>query len=171
MDIDEPGWTVIDDFFERLAEGRKPETRRRYARVRLRLYDYLDVDDMTEWLGPDDATLLAVEREFLRVGAVWGLFGIDGVLRCLPGFLTEDYLPTSAAEARMQISVVDRFLLRLRTFHAVPAESVGWWVLARRAAREARWDLETRLGTRPPSLQRAVDHIDARFRRRPGPQW
>lgn len=171
MDIDEPGWTVIDDFFERLAAGRKPETCRRYARTRLRLYDYLDVDDMAAWLGPDDATLLAAEREFLRAGAVWGLFGIDGLLRCLPGFLTEEHLPTSAAEARMQISVIDRLLLRLRTLHAVPAESVRWWVLARRAAREARWDLETRLGTRPSALQQAVDHIDARFRRRPGPQW
>ncbi|NRQ50455.1 hypothetical protein [Aeromicrobium stalagmiti] len=122
MDLDEPGWPLIDDFFHDLAEGRKAETVRRYARVRLRTYDFLDVDDMTTWLDPDDAVLLAAEREFLREGAVWTLLGIDGVLRCLPGLLTPERLPTSAAEARMQVSVVNRLADHLRRHLAVPQQ-------------------------------------------------
>ncbi|MRJ77060.1 hypothetical protein GEV29_10955 [Aeromicrobium sp. SMF47] len=142
MYFEEPGWPLIDDFFLRLAEGRKAETVRRYARVRLRLYDFLDVDDMTQWLDPDDATLLAAEREFVRDGALWTVLGLDGVLRCLPGFLTDDRLPTSAAEARMQVSVISRFVTDLRNRHLVPHEHRQSLLLARRAVMRARTHLD-----------------------------
>ncbi|AWB92659.1 hypothetical protein [Aeromicrobium chenweiae] len=178
MDFEEPGWPLIDNFFVRLAEGRKAETVRRYARVRLRLYDFLDVDDMIEWLGPDDATLLAAEREFLRDGAVWTVFGLGGVLRCLPGFLTEAQLPTSGAEARMQVSVVSRFVTDLRNRHLVPREDVHALLVARRAAMRARdrLQLEQKLRAAGPDsgLHRAIAEIDRvheRFRQQPGPQW
>lgn len=179
MHFEEPGWPLIDDFFLRLAEGRKAETVRRYARVRLRLYDFLDVDDMAEWLGADDATLLAAEREFVRDGAVWALFGIDGVLRCLPGFLTEAQMPTSAAEARMQVSVIGRFVIDLRKRHLVPRAHWQSLLLARRAVMRTRtrMDDERRLATLGPpsgSLKEALDQIDrvhGRFRQEPGPQW
>lgn len=172
MHLEEPGWPLIDTFFLRLAEGRKPETVRRYARVRLRLYDFLDVDDMIEWLGPDDATLLAAEREFVRDGAVWSVFGLDGVLRCLPGFLTEARLPTSAAEARMQVSVIGRFVTDLRNRHMVPREDVQSLLIARRAVMRARTRLD--VARRSPEVQDAIDQIDrvhGRFRQQPGPQW
>ena len=45
MDADEPAWPLIDDYFEAFVEGRRPETQRRYLRVRLRLLDFLDVDE------------------------------------------------------------------------------------------------------------------------------
>jgi hypothetical protein len=169
MDIYEPGWPLIDDFFERLAEGRKATTVRRYARVRHRLYDFLDTDDMGEWLRPSEVTLLAAEREFRRDGALYGLFGVDGLLRCLPGFVAESQVPTGAAEARMQISVVDRLLLHLRMCHLVPRASLAPLVAAKRATDYARVDLEARLRPRSPELQAFYDQIDAAHPRPPHP--
>lgn len=114
MDYDDPSWPLIDDFFEALAEGRRAVTVRRYARVRHRLYDFLDVDDMSQWLEPDEVTLLAAEREFMRDGAVRSLFGVEGLLRCLPGFVTDEVLPPTTAEARTQVSVANRLLTHVR---------------------------------------------------------
>ena len=118
MDIDGPGWPLIDDFFEHLSTGRAASTVRRYARVRLRLYDFLDVDDMASWLTPDEVVLLAAEREFDRDGALLRLLGADGLVRCLPGLVAEQRLPTTAAEARMQVSVTGRLLRHLERIDA-----------------------------------------------------
>ncbi|MCW2831788.1 MAG: hypothetical protein JWP31_2480 [Aeromicrobium sp.] len=171
MHGEEPGWSLVDDFFSGLASGRRPETVRRYARVRLRLYDFLDVDDMTRWLGPDDATLLAAEREFARDGAVRNLFGLDGLLRCLPGFVATARLPSSGAEARMQISVTGRLVADLHRRHLVPRSSREAWTSARQAAISARHDLEVRSRPLSPSSKCAAGEINARMRQQPGPQW
>ncbi|MET1039325.1 MAG: hypothetical protein ABW075_13705 [Aeromicrobium sp.] len=165
MDIDEPGWPLIDDFFERLARGRKAETVRRYVRVRHRLYDYLDVDDMTAWLEPADATLLAAEREFWREGAFWTIFGADELVRCLPGFVAAHELPSTTGEARMQISVTGRLLKHVR--HWIPDPSMARpYGLAVRAVETARSELD-----RSPGVQAAIDQINARFLQQPGPEW
>lgn len=171
MEIDEPGWPLIDDFFEGLAEGRTAPTVRRYARVRHRLYDFLDDDDMSGWLQPDEVTLLAAEREFGREGALRSIAGIDGLLRCLPGFVAVDRLPPTEAEARMQISVISRFVDYLRGWHLDRREHARSWALAVQAVRRARLDLHARDS---PSLQAAIDDIDrihGRFKQEPGPQW
>lgn len=171
MEIDEPGWPLIDDFFSGLAEGRKAPTVRRYARVRHRLYDFLDEDDMSAWLEPDEVTLLAAEREFGRDGALRSAVGLDGLLRCLPGFLAAERLPSTTAEARMQISVISRFVNYLRGWHLVPREHFRSLVMAARAVQRARLDLHARDS---PSLQAAIDQIDqihGRFKQPPGPQW
>jgi hypothetical protein len=168
MDIDEPGWPLIDDFFAALASGRKAETCRRYARVRLRLYDFLDVDDMGLWLTPDEVTLLAAEREFVRDGALWTLYGVEGLLRCLPGFVAEPALPSTATEARMQLSVVNRLLLHLRRVRQVDRSMVGAYREAMQAIGRGRIDLERRLDGSPPVPR---TEIAARFRQPPGPQW
>jgi hypothetical protein len=144
MDIDEPGWPLIDDFFERLARGRAEATVRRYARVRHRFYDFLDVDDMSEWLQPDEVVLLALEREFLSEGAVWNLFGLEGLLRCIPGFVAESQLPTSAAEARMQVSVMKRFIDQPHVKLGVTRDKRESWLVARRAIGLARHQVETK---------------------------
>lgn len=114
MDLDEPGWPLIDDFFTKLADGRRPETVRRYVRVRHRLYDFLETDDMSEWLEPDEVILLAAEREFGREDALRAVVGVEGLLRCLPGLVTDEVLPPTTAEARMQTSVVNRLITHVR---------------------------------------------------------
>lgn len=169
MDLDEPGWPLIDDFFLGLAEGRRPETARRYARVRHRLYDFLDTDDMRQWLDPDEATLLAAEREFAREGAVRAVVDLEGLLRCLPGFVGEEPLPTGDAEARMQISVVGRLVVHVRDDHLAPGEHQQSVAVATRAVRRARLAVDTRHDD--PALQVTLDQINDRFKQQPGPQW
>jgi len=167
MDIDEPGWPLIDDFFEQLAHDRKAETVRRYARVRHRLYDYLDLDDMTTWLRPADATLLAAEREFCREGAFWTIFGTEALVRCLPGFVAVDLLPSGAAEARMQVSVTGRLLKHLRRRRLVDRSMARPYNDATRAVGRANLVLTYPDRVIPASLQAAFDHIDAAHPRPP----
>jgi hypothetical protein len=161
MDIDEPGWPMIDDFFERLAQGRKTETVRRYVRVRHRLYDFLDLDDMTTWLDPADATLLAAEREFCREGAFWTIFGAEALLRCLPGFVAVDVLPSGTAEARMQVSVTGRLLKHLRHWRLIDRTMARPYTVATRAVGRANLVLTYPDRVIPATLQAAFDQIDA----------
>lgn len=159
MDIDEPGWPVIDDFFEHLGIGRKAETRRRYQRVRLRLYDFLDIDDMALWLSPEQVTLLAAEREFHREGAVWTLYGVAGLFQCAPGFVAQEQLPSTAAEARMQISVTNRLVTHLWRYQRDPG-LVRPYREALAAVKRARYELECRLrGVEPINLDAVLAQL------------
>ncbi len=159
---------MIDDFFRGLADGRKPETCRRYARARLRLYDFLDVDDMSRWLTDAEVTLLAAEREFDRDAALMRVFGVEGLLRRLPGSVSEAVLPSTAAEARMQVSVTARLLKHLRQHRWVDRTMARSFREATSAVNRARIDLDCRLAGRPPL---PWDEIGARFRQQPGTQW
>lgn len=169
MDIDEPGWAMLDDFFGHLSVGRTAETVRRYARVRHRLYDFLDLDDMTAWLDPADATLLAAEREFCREGAFWTVLGFDELLRCLPGFVATDVLPTGAAEARMQVSVTGRLAKYLRRHRLIGPTMARPYYACLEAVGRARLLIDQPDRTVPPELQAAFDAIDAARSRRPDP--
>jgi hypothetical protein len=170
MDIDEPGWPLIDDFFEGLAQGRKAETVRRYVRVRHRFYDYLDLDDMTQWLRPADATLLAAEREFCREGAFWTVLGTEALLQCLPGFVAVDVLPSGTAEARMQVSVVGRLLKHLRHLRLVDRTMTRPYNVATRAVGRANLVLTYPDRMVPATLQAAYDRIDAAHPYHPEPE-
>jgi hypothetical protein len=164
MDIDEPGWQLIDDFVERLAEGRKPETTRRYARTRHRLTYFLDTADMSFDLGPGSATLLDAEREFHPHGAFWLLYGPDELVACLPGFVSEPWLPEAITESRVQISVASRLIDELARAGEVTAAAAAE---AGRAMTYARHQLDKR--------SRRPDESPARLTRRllgnPGADW
>ncbi|MCL3819002.1 hypothetical protein [Aeromicrobium wangtongii] len=153
MDVDEPGWPLIDDFFGRLADGRASATVRRYARVRSRLYVFLDTADLTLVLGSDRAALLEVERQLHDGGAFWQLFGPDELACCLPDFLHEPWLPGGAQEARVQVTVVARLLALLGRASAPDVQR----------AREE-------IAARPESPAPAA-RLPARFRREAGWQW
>jgi hypothetical protein len=94
MDADEPGWAMIDDVLRDLAVGRSAATTRRYLRVRVRLYAFLDTVDLEPVLG--DGESLA-----------------DDLVGCLPAFVREPWLPDGVAEARVHLSVVSRLVSRL----------------------------------------------------------
>lgn len=158
MDIDTPGWPLIDDFFAAQAEGRTTATVRRYARVRARLYEFLDTADMTLGLGSSPAALLEAERQFHGSGAFWVLFGADELACCLPSFLHETWLPAAVGEARTQISLVGRLVPRLGSSCARYE--------ARDAVERARRQLAER-DTDEPGSPRLPD----RFRRQEGPRW
>jgi len=165
MDIDEPGWPLIDDFFASLCEGRRAETARRYARVRHRLMSFLDTGDMTLGLGTTEVALLEAERQFHDSGAFWALFGPDELVCCLPSFLHETWLPEGDGEARAQISVVSRLLKSLA------GRDLDWTV-----TRCAYWEAEAavtearRVVTRRPNRPEEAAMPD-RFLRQPGPEW
>lgn len=170
MDTDEPGWQLLDDFFAAQAEGRTGATVRRYARVRGRLTQFLDVGEMAAWLGTHPATLLDAEREFHDRGAFWQLFGPDELVCCLPGFLREPWLPESLGEARTQISLVSRLLRHLSRQRLLDLSvvSCAYWE-AEGAVRQARAEVRDRSSRREPDDWAST--MPYRFRRDEGPRW
>ncbi|WP_332662683.1 hypothetical protein [Aeromicrobium sp.] len=170
MDIDEPGWPLIDDFFAKEASGRAEATVRRYVRVRDRLTQFLDTADMGRWLGTHPATLLEAEREFHELGAFWQLFGPDELVCVLPGFLLEPWMPESLGEARTQISLVSRLLSHLSRKRLLDFSVIrcAYWE-SEAAVKQARIDLEARSAARMPDEH--AQEMPSRFKQQPGPQW
>lgn len=167
MDIDEPSWPLIDDFFRAEAVGKSAATIRRYARVRGRLLAFLDTGDMALGLGTHDLALLEAERQFHQTGAFWSVLGLDELVCCLPIFLRETWLPDGAAEARTQISLVGRLLAVLSRHPDFDWRGAACaWYEAEAAVRRAREEVSQRLDE-PPAPQ----STPARFHQQPGPQW
>lgn len=170
MDLDEPGWQLLDDFFAKEASGRAEPTVRRYVRVRDRLTQFLDTAEMSRWLGTHPATLLSAEREFHELGAFWQLFGPDELVCVLPGFLLEPWLPESLGEARTQISLASRLLSHLSRKRLLDFSVVRCaYGEAEAAVKQARVELEARSAAHEPD-EHAQD-MPSRFRQQPGPQW
>lgn len=168
MDADDPGWPLIDDVFRRLAEGRSPTTVRRHARVRGRLYAFLDTGDMALGLGTAAADLLDAERRLHHSGAFWSLYGPVELVRCLPSFVHETWLPPGLAEASAQVSLVSRLLRHLdRPADVDGGDMSGAMAEAEHAVAHARRALLSRATTTPTEPPRMPD----RFRQHPGPTW
>jgi hypothetical protein len=166
MDIDEPGWPVIDDFFRAEAEGRSAATVRRYARVRQRLMTFLDTADMSLGLGTHQVSLLESERQFHDTGAFWSLYGLEELVCCLPSFLHETWLPEHRQEAGTQISLVSRLLAMIGR-HRDFDRSVASCALyeADDAVRRARIEVRER------SAEPGDATMPTRFLQQPGPEW
>lgn len=147
MDCDEPSWPLVDDFFAELAFGRSAGTVRRYVRVRHRLLVLVDAADVV------DAS---------------GQLGGAELIACLPDFVAEEYLPTGATQARMQVSVAARLvqhLLRDRLVErALPGEKLAEVYLALERARHY-------IDTRTADFEVANTTMPARFLQRPGARW
>lgn len=167
MDIDEPSWPLIDDFFRTEAEGKSAATIRRYMRVRGRLVTFLDTADMSLGLGTHPASLLESERQFHDRGAFWSLFGPDELVCCLPLFLRETWLPDETGEARTQISLVSRLLSSLGRRRDIDWQSTRCALYeAEAAVRQARREVGQRSTESTEQVQ-----MPARLRQQPGPQW
>lgn len=167
MNVGEPGWALIDDFFADLAFGRSATTVRRYVRVHQRLMHFLDTADMTLGLGGDRTVLLEAERQFHPEGAFWTIYGADELIACLPSFLHAAWLPGARAEARMQISVVSRLVDHLvRAGRLSAALPPHLFVAVARAADQARQCIEL-----PSVADDTVNRMPRRFLQQPGPEW
>jgi len=168
MAYDEPGWQLLDDFFDDEALGRTESTSRRYGRVRDRLTGYLDVSDMSDGLGTYPATLLDAERQFHEQGAFWMLFGPDELVCCLPPFLRAPWLPDGTGEARTQISLVGRLLDHLRRKRRLDFSVVrcAFWE-AEAAVEQARRELRQR----PREPDPWATDVPRRLQGEPGPGW
>ncbi|AXT85418.1 hypothetical protein C6I20_09605 [Aeromicrobium sp. A1-2] len=170
MELDEPGWHLLDDFFIAEAADRAIPTVRRYVRVRGRLTYFLDTAEMGDWLGAQSATLLSAEREFHDRGAFWQLFGPNELMCVIPGFLRPPWLPEGLGESRTQISLMSRLLSHLSRQQLLDLSvfRCAYWD-AEAAIKQARVDFARRSAARKPDDW--ASEMPGRFRQEPGPQW
>lgn len=128
---------VVERFFAIEAARVTPRTVRTYAAVVARLDAYLDTVDATPWIGPHCAALLQAERQFAPRGALLRLFGLEGLVFCLPGFLSQEWLSPVASERRSQVALTGRLLDHLRRRGLI---DVGEIACAFHEARQAVFD-------------------------------
>lgn len=105
---------AIRAFIEAEASTLSPATASRYAIVTESLFEFLDVVDVRHRFGPEIAHHLAAERERLGTGAFLPTLGIASLLRVLPGFLDDPWLPPRGQQRASHRFVVDRLLVFLR---------------------------------------------------------
>lgn len=130
---------VVERFFAIEAARVTPRTVRTYSQVVTRLDTYLDTIDATPWVGPHYAALLQAERQFAPRGALLRLFGLEGLVFCLPGFLSPEWLSSVPSERRAQIALTGRLLEYLRRRELIDFRGIACaFYEARQAVFDAR---------------------------------
>ncbi|MCG2621523.1 hypothetical protein LVY72_06290 [Arthrobacter sp. I2-34] len=107
-----PGPTInqlLVRFLEHRCRGRKPVTIDRYLRIDVHLRLYLESRG-PDRLCPDDAHLLAAERQFQPFGAFCRIMYADALLAALPDFLGIDWLMPQRLDCTVQISQSSRLV-------------------------------------------------------------
>ena len=116
---------TLQSFFADECFGRSHATCDRYERVYLHLLRYFDEADVSFCLGTDPATLLEVERQFDGDGAFLRVFGFAEVICCMPEFLSDSWLLAVPADARTQISLVNRLVHWLSRHRLYDRREIG----------------------------------------------
>lgn len=130
---------IVERFFAIEAARVTPRTVRTYAEVVARLDAYLDTVDPTPWIGPHYTALLQAERQFAPRGALLRLFGLEGLVFCLPGFLSPEWLSPVPSERRAQIALTGRLLEYLRRRGLIDFREIACaFYEARQAVHDAR---------------------------------
>ncbi|WP_159538815.1 hypothetical protein [Aeromicrobium sp. 9AM] len=96
------------------AGGRTGETVERYVRAADDLEAFMNSVDVESWLGAEIAAHLDAERRRLGPGAFIVTLGLASLIRVLPAFLANPWLPPPGAQRRTHRSVVRRLKTRLR---------------------------------------------------------
>lgn len=141
--------SVLEAFLRYVGTGRAEATQTRYRRVIDHLHQYLDSADVAFWLGTEPAELIACEREFEADHAMARIFGMDELLCVLPGFLAPLWLMGRPADARTQVSLIDR-MVHTDLVRGLAQEGHLGCVIhdCVRAVRDARAELALRSRTR-----------------------
>lgn len=105
---------TIRSFVAEQGTGLAPPTVQRYAIVTDSLVDFLDTVDVRPRLGPEIAAHLEAARERLGPGAFLPTLGVVSMLRVLPEFLGDPWLPPKGAQRRSHRTVVERLVTLLR---------------------------------------------------------
>lgn len=100
------------DFILEQADGRAPETLARYALVAHDLTEFLAGVDVTPWLGPQIGEHYERERQRLGEGAFLATLGTSSLIRVLPAFVADPWLPPPGAQRRTHRAAV-RSLIKL----------------------------------------------------------
>lgn len=132
---------LIREFIAGEGDAVSPETAKRYTDVANALFDFLDVVDVSVRLGPEIASHLEAERERLGSGAFLPTLGVASMLRMLPEFLNDPWLPPIGAQRRTHRAIVDRLLVFLRRRELVDSAAAlrDAFSRARRAVADARF--------------------------------
>ncbi|GAA1732719.1 hypothetical protein [Aeromicrobium alkaliterrae] len=142
-DPSRPAWltpqVVIERFFAIEAARVTHRTVRTYASVVDRLDTFLSSVDVAPFIGEHYAALLEAERQFAPQGALLRLFGLEGLVYCLPGFLEPQWLAQVPSERRAQIALTGRLLDYLRRRGLIDLQEVACaYYTARQAVFDAR---------------------------------
>ena len=105
---------AIREFIAGEAAKMKPPTAERYGAVAEALFEFLDTVDVRIRLGPEIARYLELERRRLGPGAFLPALGVASLVRTLPDFLGDPWLPPPGAQRRAHRVVVERLLAFLR---------------------------------------------------------
>ena len=106
--------SAIREFIAGEAAKLTPPTAARYGVVAETLFDFLDTVDVRNRLGPEIARHLGGERQRLGSGAFLATLGVVSLVRVLPDFLEDPWLPPKGAQRRSHRVVVERLLVFLR---------------------------------------------------------
>ena len=106
--------SAIREFIAAEAAKLTAPTAARYGVVAETLFDFLDTVDVRHRLGPEIARHLGDERQRLGSGAFLPTLGVASLVRMLPDFLDDPWLPPQGAQRRSHRVVVERLLVFLR---------------------------------------------------------
>lgn len=97
-------------------EGRSPETQQRYRQVADDLVMFVGSVDVRPWLGQEIAAHLEQERQRLGSEALPTSLGLMSLIRVLPAFLADPWLPAPSQQRRTHRAAVRalKTFLRLR---------------------------------------------------------
>ena len=132
---------LLDQFFADECGRVGDRTRVRYGRVHALLLRFLEEIDVTDLLGSEPQTVLAMEREFGRTGAFQRLHDPEELVCCLPVFLSTDWLLPDLADARSQLVLTERLTRLIYRIHRYDLRTCSCTfdqVYAAAAARRAR---------------------------------
>jgi hypothetical protein len=103
---------IIDEFFEDVLSDQKRVARGRTIRVRNSLTAFV-ADRGAGLLGPEELTLLRLERQFTPDAGVADVTTAGHLLRLLPGFVAIPQLLPVRLDARAQVWLVRELLLSM----------------------------------------------------------
>lgn len=104
----------IRAFIAEQSAGLAVATAERYAVVANSLFDFLDTVDVEPRFGPEIARHLESARARLGPGAFLPTLGVVSMIRLLPDFLDDPWLPPAGGQRRSHRTVVDQLVTYLR---------------------------------------------------------
>lgn len=133
-------------FIVEQASGRTPETQDRYHAVADTFAEFLVGVDVGPWLGPQIGEYFDGERQRLGDEAFLITLGLSSLIRVLPAFVAEPWLPPPGAQRRTHRAVVRCLIkfIRIKAMEQGCFRSGDFRMLDRALGRAYQLDHDTR---------------------------